>query len=218
MTLEVGGATIARLPSPSAKRQWYNPVMAEQNPSPALPAGPRWRRWLRPALIGIVALVLNVAAYLLLPPDLAVRLGAFGYVGAFAMAAVANATVIIPVPYFGVIAALGRAFNPWGVVLAAAAGSALGESVAFFVGRAGRGAAAETRFYRWVQEQMRQPWRAALVLFLLSAPPNPTFDVAGLLAGALGLPLWLFLVAVFAGRIIRMALVVFGVQLFEGER
>jgi membrane protein YqaA with SNARE-associated domain len=175
---------------------------------------PTWRRWLRPLLAGVLVVILNVVAYLLIPVDLAQRLGAFGYLGAFAVAAVANATVVVPVPYFGVLAVLGAALNPWGVVLAAAAGSALGESVAFFVGRSGKSAAAETRFYRWVQGQLRTRWRAGLVLFLLSAPPNPAFDVAGLLAGALGVPLWLFLLAVFLGRIIRMALVVFGVPLF----
>ena len=61
------------------------------------------------------------------------------------------------------------------VILAGALGSALGESVAFFVGRSGRGAVEDTRFYRWVQHQMRHPWRAFVVLFGLSAPPNPAF-------------------------------------------
>jgi membrane protein YqaA with SNARE-associated domain len=46
------------------------------------------------------------------------------------------------------------------------------------------------------------------VLFLLAAPPNPLFDVAGLTAGALGLPFWLFFVAVLLGRMIRMTIFV----------
>jgi membrane protein YqaA with SNARE-associated domain len=59
-----------------------------------------------------------------------------------------------------------------------------------------------------VQRQLQHPWRAPLVLFVLSAPPNPFFDVAGLLAGALGIPIWMFFGVTFAGRIIRMATVV----------
>lgn len=178
------------------------------------PSQPERNRWLQPVLVGSGAIALNVLAYILLPPHLLERMGTFGYVSAFGVAALANASVIIPVPYFPVIVRLAQVFNVWGVVVAAAAGSALGELVAFMVGRAGQGTAEQTRFYRWVHRQMTHPLRTMLVLFLLSAPPNPAFDVAGLLAGALGLPIWMFLLPVFLGRIIRMALVAWaGVRL-----
>jgi membrane protein YqaA with SNARE-associated domain len=168
-----------------------------------------WHLWWRPILIGLGAVILNVAAYLLLPRRLIARLGMFGYIGAFAVAAIANATVLIPVPYYPIIARLAQALDIWGVVIAAAAGSAIGESVAFFVGRSGKAIVQQTKMNDWIKRQMQHPWRAALVLFGLSAPPNPAFDVAGLLAGAFGIPLWLFLVSVFCGRIIRMSLVAF---------
>jgi membrane protein YqaA with SNARE-associated domain len=117
--------------------------------------------------------------------------------------------VLVPVPYYPLLIRLGQAFNPWGVTFAAAAGSVLGELVAYFVGRSGRHAVEETAFYRWMQRQLSHPWRAPLVLFAISAPPNPFFDVAGLLAGALGVPIWIYVLATFLGRIIRMATVVF---------
>ena len=148
-------------------------------------------------------------AYFLLPPRLLVRLGHLGYLGAFAVAAIANASVILPIPYYPLIARLAQAFDIWGIVISAAAGSALGETTAFFVGRTGREAIEETKISKWIKDQMQHPWHAAFVLFALSAPPNPIFDVAGILAGAFGVPLWLFLIAVFLGRIIRMALVAF---------
>jgi len=173
------------------------------------PAQRSWRRWWLPILVGVVALILNVIAYLLLPPQLVAHLGRFGYVGAFVLAAIANATILIPVPYYPVIARLAQALNVWGVILAAAAGSTLGESVAYFVGRSGKGVVQQSSVNDWIQRQMHHKRRAALVLFLLSAPPNPAFDVAGLLAGAFGLPLWVFLASVFLGRIIRMSLVAF---------
>jgi membrane protein YqaA with SNARE-associated domain len=174
-------------------------------PAP-ISAAERRRRLLRPALIGLIALIFNIGIYLL-PIDY----GAFGnyaYLGVLLITAIANATVIIPVPYIPLIARVAaQADNVLLVILAGAIGSALGESVAFFVGRSGRGVVAETRFYRWVQRQLRHPWRAFVVLFLLAAPPNPLFDVAGLTAGALGLPYWLFLTAVFLGRIVRIGLI-----------
>lgn len=184
----------------------------------APPPAPRgWRLWLRPLLIGLAVAAANVAVFLLLPPALLARLGSFGYLGAFVSAAFANATVIVPVPYYPLLIRLGQAFDPWGVTLAAAAGSVIGELVAYFVGRSGRQAVEETRFYRWVQRQLRHPWRAPLVLFALSAPPNPLFDVAGLLAGALGVPLWIYVVSTFLGRIVRMATVIFvGIGLDPG--
>jgi len=164
--------------------------------------------WVSLAL-GIAALVLNGVVYLLLPHRVVEHLGRFGYVGAFVVAFIANATVFIPVPYYPIIARLAQVLNVWVVIVAAAAGSALGESVAYFVGRSGRRTVQSSRINNWLQKQMRHPWRAGIVLFAFSAPPNPVFDVAGLTAGAFGVPLWLFLVSVFLGRIVRMALVVF---------
>lgn len=168
------------------------------------PISRRWRI-LRTSLVGLAALLFNIGVYLL-PIDY----GAFGnyaYLGVFLITGIANATVIIPVPYIPIVARVAAQADSLALVIVAGAlGSALGESVAFFVGRSGRGVVEETRFYLWVQRQLRHPWRAFLVLFLLAAPPNPLFDVAGLTAGALGLPFRLFFVAVLLGRMIRMTI------------
>lgn len=172
------------------------------------PAGTfEWRSWIRPAAIAVVAIILNIVAYLIIPPDLARRLGALGYLGVFLITLISNATIVVPIPYFGLVAALSPGLNIIGVAIAGALGSVVGESVGFFVGRSGRGVLEHTRFYRWVQRQLEHPWRAFFVLFLLSAPPNPAFDVAGITAGAMGLPYWLFLSAVFLARLIRFGLI-----------
>ncbi len=172
---------------------------------------PRWRAWLRPALVAAIAIVLNIIAYLMIPPDLASRLGALGYLGIFLITLISNATIVVPIPYFGLVAALSPGLSMVGVGLAGALGSVIGESVSFFVGRSGRGVVEQTRFYRWVQRQLEHPWRAFVVLFALSAPPNPAFDVAGITAGAMGLPYWIFLGAVFLARLVRFgAIALFG--------
>ncbi|NNJ11214.1 VTT domain-containing protein [Chloroflexales bacterium ZM16-3] len=166
------------------------------------------RSWLRLILIGVALTAANLAIYALLPPALLERLGGLGYVGAFASAAMANATVLVPVPYYPLLIRLGQTFDPYGVTVAAAAGSVIGELVAYYVGRAGTATIARTRFYEWAHRQLSHPWRAPLLLFALSAPPNPFFDVAGLLAGAVGVPLWIYVIATFLGRIIRMGTVI----------
>jgi membrane protein YqaA with SNARE-associated domain len=166
---------------------------------------PTLKRWVKPILVGALVLVLNIVAYFLIPPDFAQQVGPFGYLGVLIVTFIANATVAIPVPYIPLVMRLSQELNVTYVVLLGALGSVLGESVAFFAGRVGRNAVNDTKLYRWVRHQMRKPWRAWLVLLLLAAPLNPVFDVAGLTAGAMGLPYWLFASAVFLGRIIRIA-------------
>jgi len=188
------------------------------NPSEELPIGgdavallernqaARWRKWLGPILLGLLVTAANIGIYWL---KIDYRIfGAYAYFGVFIVTLIANATTIVPVPYITIVACIaGQSDNLVLVALAGALGSALGESVAFFIGRSGRAIAEETRFYSWVKRQLQHPWRAFAVLFGLAAPINPAFDIAGLAAGALGVPYWLFFTAVFLGRLIRFWLI-----------
>jgi uncharacterized membrane protein YdjX (TVP38/TMEM64 family) len=159
------------------------------------------------ALMLIAALGLNLVV-LMIPLTWIEGLrghGTLAYLAAFAITALANASVIVPIPYPGLIALLARVMgSPFDIAIAGAAGSTLGETTAFIVGRVGKTAVEDTRFYRWLKHQLRTPLRAFVILFLLSAPPNPFFDVAGLTAGSLGVPFWIFAVATFLGRILKM--------------
>jgi membrane protein YqaA with SNARE-associated domain len=167
---------------------------------------PRWRKWLAPILLGLLVTAANIGIYWL---NIDYRVfGAYAYLGVFLVTLIANATTIVPVPYITIVACIaGQSNNLALVALAGGLGSVLGESVAFFIGRSGRAIAEETRFYDWVKRQLQHPWRAFLVLFGLAAPINPAFDVAGLAAGALGVPYWIFFTAVLLGRMIRFGLI-----------
>jgi membrane protein YqaA with SNARE-associated domain len=162
----------------------------------------------RTALIGMLALMLlvNIGFYFI-PFDYTI-LGDYAVAGVFGITALATATIVIPVPYIPVIMHIAQQYHDmhmlvW-IALAAGAGSVVGEISGYMVGRTGRQAFAETRFSQWVAAQMTHPVRAFLALFALSAPPNPLFDVAGIAAGAFGVPFWLFATAVFSGRFVRM--------------
>lgn len=186
------------------------PGMIDETPATTAPPAAtlqRRRQYARIALLLIAALGLNLLV-LAIPRSWIEGLHGYtllGYFAAFIVTALANASVIVPVPYPGLIALLASVLgDPVGVAIAGAAGSTLGETTAFYVGRAGRGVVEDTRFYRWLKHQLRTPLRAWIVLFLLSAPPNPFFDVAGLTAGSLGVPLWIFFTATFAGRILKL--------------
>ncbi len=156
-------------------------------------------------VVGVLAfaLALNLVV-IALPRRWFVGWGSYGYLGVFVVTLLANASVFVPIPYPGMVARLAVELNVFGVAILGAAGSAIGETTAFFVGRAGKGVVEETAFYRWLRRQLRTPLRAFVVLFLLSAPPNPFFDVAGLTAGSLGVTFPIFVAATFCGRIIRM--------------
>src|SRR5215210_3520391 len=152
----------------------------DSTPDAALVAKPganKRRSLVRTIAIGAVAVALNVLAYYYLPPDLARRLGALSYLGVFLITLLANATTIVPTPYIPVVACIAaQSDNLPLLIVAGALGSALGESVAFFIGRSGTAMFEETRLYVWVHRQLQHPWRAFAVLFLFSAPPNPAFD------------------------------------------
>jgi membrane protein YqaA with SNARE-associated domain len=182
--------------------------------APAEPLGPlttstsRARR-VTAITAGIVGmLLLNLAAYWLLTRDPVQEwlngLVSVIYPGAFLLALVANLTVLIPIPYNGImLAILGKASLPWLAALLAAAGSVLGELTGYAAGRAGRQLLGDSKAVTWATERMSTPRRAFVFLVILSAPPNPLFDMAGLTAGTLKIPLRIFLPAVFIGRSVR---------------
>ncbi len=64
------------------------------------------RALVRALAFGALAVLLNVAAYYLLPPDLVRRLGAFSYLGVFLITLLANATTIVPTPYIPIVACM----------------------------------------------------------------------------------------------------------------
>jgi membrane protein DedA with SNARE-associated domain len=161
-------------------------------------------------------------------------LEAFGYPGIFLANFFGTATVFIPVP--GLTAA-GQALivqgprelnlNPIGVVIAGAAGMALGEATAYASGAIGRGVAEERpmplggrigsllrRAARWIDWLILHYGFATLLI--LSAVPNFFFEFAGITAGATRMNFWRFMLAVAIGKTIRViALVLIGDALLD---
>jgi membrane protein YqaA with SNARE-associated domain len=185
----------------------------------ASPRGPRavHRRHIALAIAGALFLIaLNVAMYLA-PIDYA-GFTTWAYAGAFVVTFLANALVAIPIPYIPIVVHIGQTAGSAALVVALAAfGSVLGESVAYLVGRAEQGLISEHAIYKRVHSIAKRPFLAGLVLFALSAPLNPVFDIAGLAAGAAGMPYRIFFIAVFAGRLVRFAVMVWlGRLLFPG--
>jgi uncharacterized membrane protein YdjX (TVP38/TMEM64 family) len=129
---------------------------------------------------------------------------AFGYPGIFLVALMANATVFLPAPGVAVVFAMGNIFNPLGVALAAGTGGALGELSGYLAGFSGQAVIEKTNAYERIH-----PWvmkYGIWAILVLSAIPNPFFDIAGVAAGITKMSLQRFLVACWIGQLIKMGL------------
>lgn len=141
----------------------------------------------------------------------------FGYAGVFFVSIILNATVIIPVSNMTIILAMGAALpDPWLVGLIGGIGAVIGEMTGYIAGRSGRNLIAGNKVYARVERWVKK--RGWIAIFFLSAFPF-FFDVVGIIAGALRMPLWYFVVPTFAGRtasyIVVAYLGAYGIQLFS---
>jgi membrane protein DedA with SNARE-associated domain len=132
------------------------------------------------------------------------QFAAYGYPGIFLVALLANATVFLPAPGVAVVFAMGNIFNPLGVTLAAGTGGALGELSGYLAGFSGQAVIENTPVYERIHPLVVKYGMWAIIL--LSAIPNPFFDIAGVTAGITKMSLRRFLIACWIGQLIKMGL------------
>ena len=157
-------------------------------------------------LLRILALftVVAITIYIFSIRDRVEEFAAYGYPGIFLIAMLANATVLLPAPGVAVIYAMGAIFNPFGVALAAGTGGAVGELSGYLAGFGGQAVIERMEVYDRVR-----PWvekYGGWAILVLSAIPNPFFDIAGIAAGIAKMPVRTFLVFTWVGQLIKMLL------------
>jgi membrane protein DedA with SNARE-associated domain len=127
----------------------------------------------------------------------------WGYPGVFLIALLANATVLLPAPGVAVIYAMGAIFsNPFGVGLAAGLGGTVGELSGYLAGFSGQAVVERMDIYNRIK-----PWvdkYGGWAILVLSAIPNPFFDIAGIAAGIAKMPLRTFIIFSGIGQLIKM--------------
>jgi membrane protein YqaA with SNARE-associated domain len=165
------------------------------------PAQDRALRWL-----GLILVALLSIAIFYYGPQIS-QLGGYGYPGLFLINLAASATLILPAPGIALAFAAGAHLNPFLVGVAVGLGSAIGELTGYLAGISGRAVVGDSPRMLRVQHLMRS--YGLLVIFALSLVPNPLFDVAGITAGAMRMPVWQFLLAATAGKTIKAALLAF---------
>lgn len=149
--------------------------------------------------------VVAISAVLVLYGNRLAGLGAYGYPGLFLLNLLSSATLILPAPGLALALAAGATMNPYLVGLAVGSGSTLGELTGYIAGASGRGMVEDDPNYPRVREWMSK--YGLWVIFVLSVVPNPIFDVAGIVAGAMHIPVWKFLAATWCGKLIKSTLV-----------
>lgn len=136
------------------------------------------------------------------------KFGALGYPGIFFVSLFSNATLILPVPGVLFTSAMGAVFNPWWVALAAGTGATIGELTGYLAGFSGQAVIENKKWYERVSGWMKK--YGDITVLVLAFVPNPVFDVAGMVAGALRLPVWRYLLMSWIGKVGKMLLFAFG--------
>jgi uncharacterized membrane protein YdjX (TVP38/TMEM64 family) len=150
----------------------------------------------------IAAAVLVTLAVLLATPFIK-QFEGYGYSGAFFIAMLSSATIFIPAPGWAVIIAMGRVLDPLLLGIIAGVGSGIGELSSYLVGAGGKIILNNNNTKRYNEYMEKLEKNAPLTIFILAAIPNPIFDIAGMAAGAIRMPLWKFLAACILGKIIK---------------
>ncbi len=152
----------------------------------------------------VLVIILVTLIYVANPAEYVMgRLRTLGYLGIFLLMFISSATILLPVPGLVGVPIAGMFLNPLHVGIVAGIGSALGELSGYFAGCGGRLVIEKNkmRIYKNIKRWMRG--NGFLTIFIFAAIPNPFFDVAGLAAGALDYPVWEFLLACLAGKILK---------------
>jgi membrane protein YqaA with SNARE-associated domain len=195
-----------------------------EDSTPVNPVKPKFWAWLKKRILPICGLLLAAGIFALVGyfyvknPDFFKQdnIAKFGYAGVFIVSVFLNATIIVPVSNMTVILAMGATLPaPWLVGLIGGVGAVIGEMTGYIAGRSGRDLLAGNKVYARVEKWVKK--RGWIAIFFLSAFPL-FFDVVGIIAGALRMPLWEFALPTFAGRTITYTIVAYlgayGIQLF----
>lgn len=132
----------------------------------------------------------------------------YGYIGVFVISILSSATLFFPAPSWAAVLGMSAVLNPYLLGIAAGVGSGLGETTGYIAGRGARTLTnTDTKWFKKSKELIKKYEMPAI--FLLAFIPNPVFDVAGLIAGAMKLPYWKYVLPCILGRTIRYILLAY---------
>ena len=166
----------------------------------------------RQTLLRIVAflVVIAISVGVFAIRDKAHELIQYGLPGIFLFSMLANATVLLPAPGIVIVFAMGVVFPPLSVGVAAGLGAALGELTGYLAGFSGQAIIENVEYYNSIVNWMHNHKKIRnFAIFFLALIPNPFFDLAGIAAGSLKIPVTQFLLFCGIGEIIKMSLIAY---------
>lgn len=172
---------------------------------------PKPASWkLTAARIAVLAVVVAITVFVYTIRDQVETLQDWGYPGIFLINLLGSATIILPAPALALVIGMAAlrstagalVFNPFWIGAAAGLGATLGELSGYGAGFSGQALIERTplyeRLHAWTERY------GILTILLLAIQPLPIFDLAGVAAGSLKMPLPKFLLATLVGKLIKM--------------
>ena len=135
-------------------------------------------------------------------------LRSYGYAGLFIINLIGSASILLPSPASASVIGGGAFLDDflglpaflW-VGIVAGIGETIGELTGYAAGYGGRGIIEKRKEYQRIERWMQR--RGFITMFLLSIIPNPVFDIAGVAAGAVRMPIRRFLLAILLGKVAK---------------
>ena len=128
-----------------------------------------------------------------------------GYLGVFFLSFFGAFSMVLPVPGLITLCGVSLFLNPIILGILSGVGEGIGEVSGYAVGYGGGSIVEDRAFYKKLKRLMER--RGVLMLFIVSAIPNPIFDFVGIAAGGVRFPIKKFIATVMAGKIIKGLLV-----------
>lgn len=170
------------------------------------PPPPQRLRLIQILTVAILVIAFGATVFILFNPERRAQLevlinSPLGLLVLFFLSLVSNATLILPVPGLALTALAATAGNPLVIGIVAGLGQALGETTGYLAGYSGQelidNSPRYARMAIWMQRY------GALTIFVLALVPNPFFDIAGVVAGALRMRFLVYLTVTIAGKVIK---------------
>jgi len=170
------------------------------------------QRTLNIVRVVIMLIIIALTVLLVIYREQIQVLKTYGYPGIFVFSILANATILIPIPGVVFTSAMGAVFNPFWVSIAAGAGAAIGELSGYMAGFSGQAVVENSERYQRIVAWMRK--YGDVTILVLAFIPNPLFDLAGMAAGILKVPIWKFMVYCVIGKILKMMMFAYAGEWF----
>ena len=187
-----------------------------------LPVRDRWLRisekytiWIRIGTLALVVAIMALGIVLWLTGRLGTE--SIGLPSIWVISFIGASSIVLPVPGLAALcvgASPSVGLNPIEVGLVAASAETVGEMTGYLAGMSGAGLLERNRWYtrfRWWLNR-----KGGLALFILSAVPNPVFDLLGIAAGAARYPVFKFIGIVMVGKSIKNVGIAYGCYLGIG--